>query len=109
MISEEEIVKYMGNFDKEKNILKKYARKGQCFSTSKFICNLTKNQVLFGLDDVHRDGFCFSDGVGYISKELAETAARKLGYTYASAFQIRLAGAKGVLMVKKDMEAPAKI
>ena len=86
IISEEEIVKYMGNFDKEKNILKKYARKGQCFSTSKFICNMTKNQVLFGLEDVHRGEFCFSDGVGYISKELAETTARKLGYTYASAF-----------------------
>lgn len=43
IISEEEIVRYMGNFDKEKNILKKYARKGQCFSTSKFICNLRKD------------------------------------------------------------------
>ena len=27
----------MGNFDKEKNVLKKYARKGQCFSTSTFV------------------------------------------------------------------------
>ena len=48
--------------------------------------------------DVKRDGFCFSDGVGYISKELSEFVARKMGYTEASAYQIRLAGAKGVLM-----------
>jgi len=47
---------------------------------------------------VHHDGFCFTDGVGYINQETAVEAARKLGYTQASAFQIRIAGAKGVLM-----------
>lgn len=40
-ITESEIERYMGNFDKEKNVLKKYARKGQCFSTSKFIMTLS--------------------------------------------------------------------
>jgi RNA-dependent RNA polymerase len=36
-ISAEEVDRFMGNFDKEKNVLKKYARKGQCFSTSTFV------------------------------------------------------------------------
>jgi RNA-dependent RNA polymerase len=61
----------MGNFDKEKNVLKRYARKGQCFSTSKYISSLTKDQIQLGLPDVHREGFCFSDGVGYISQDAA--------------------------------------
>lgn len=39
-ISEAEITQYMGNFDSEQNVLKKLARKGQCFSTSKLICKL---------------------------------------------------------------------
>jgi hypothetical protein len=41
---------------------------------------------MLGLEDVKRNGFCFSDGVGYISPELAEFAARKMGHTQASAF-----------------------
>ena len=44
-VTESDIERYMGNFDKEKNVLKKYARKGQCFSTSKFILTLSKDQV----------------------------------------------------------------
>ena len=51
-ITEKEIVDYMGNFDKEKNILKKFARKGQCFSTSKHVCTLEKDQVTVGLGDI---------------------------------------------------------
>jgi RNA-dependent RNA polymerase len=97
-IKESQIASFMGNFDKETNVLKKYARKGQCFSTSTYICTLKESQVTLGIKDVKRNGFCFSDGVGYISPDLANVAARKLGYTSASAFQIRLAGAKGVLM-----------
>lgn len=61
------IAKFMGNFDQETNILKKFARKGQCFSTTKYICTLKPEQVEMKVADVKRDGFCFSDGVGYIS------------------------------------------
>jgi hypothetical protein len=39
-----------------------------------------------GLPDVKHDGFCFSDGVGYISSELASFVARKMDLTQASAF-----------------------
>ena len=34
------IILSMGEFDYEKNILKQYARRGQCFSTAKFITEL---------------------------------------------------------------------
>lgn len=94
----------MGQFDHEKNILKKYARKGQCFSTSRYIFTLEPNELMLGeTPDIKRNGFCFTDGVGYISAKTAELVARKMGYTYASAFQIRIAGAKGVLMVRSDL------
>lgn len=86
-VDEEEIVAFMGNFDNEHNILKKFARKGQCFSTSKYITTLVPHQVQIGvLPDIKRDGFCFTDGVGMISKHMAEYVARNMGYTNASAF-----------------------
>ena len=80
-IDASQIAQFMGDFSKEHNILKKHARKGQCFSTSTFVCQLEKEQVLIGLEDVKRNGFCFSDGVGYISTEMATACARKLGHT----------------------------
>ena len=76
----------MGNFDKEKAVLKKYARMGQCFSTSKFICNLSPDQVTSGIDDITRNDFCFTDGVGYISSQLAKKAAHEFKFSKSSAF-----------------------
>ena len=61
----------MGNFDNETNILKKFARKGQCFSTSKFVGTLEPKEVVLNVQDIKRNGYCFTDGVGYISTELA--------------------------------------
>lgn len=109
MISEEQIVSFMGNFEKEKNILKKFARKGQCFSSSKYVCTLKKSEVQLALPDIKRNGFTFTDGVGYISSALASKIARKsFRINHSSAFQIRLAGAKGVLMVNPELDALAE-
>lgn len=57
-----------------------------------------------GLPDIVSNGFTFTDGVGHISEELALIAAKKFNYTNCSAFQIRIAGAKGVLMVKPGLQ-----
>ena len=94
----------MGDFSKEKNILKKFARKGQCFSSSKFVQQLDPSQVTLDLEDIKRNGYTFSDGVGYISVPLADKIARMFGFEHVSAFQIRLAGAKGVMMINKKLE-----
>ena len=51
-VQESSIEHFMGDFSKEANILKKYARRGQCFSTSKRVCELNPDQVLFGLEDI---------------------------------------------------------
>ena len=61
----------MGDFSKENNILKRFARKGQCFSTSRHICEMQPEEVTFGVEDIERNGYTFTDGVGYISPELA--------------------------------------
>jgi hypothetical protein len=39
-IGEKQIIESLGDFSLEKNILKRYARRGQCFSTAKFILTL---------------------------------------------------------------------
>jgi hypothetical protein len=57
-----------------------------------------------GLPDIVSNGFTFTDGVGHISEELAAIAAKKFSYTNCSAFQIRIAGAKGVLMTKPGLQ-----
>lgn len=80
-LREEEIIGRMGNFDAEQNVLKKQARKGQCFSTSTFVCELQPHQVQMGVEDVKRNGFCFTDGVGFISTKLALEVAKKLKMT----------------------------
>lgn len=57
----------MGDFSQEKNILKKYARRGQCFSTAKFIMELKPNELQSGYPDIKRNGYTFTDGCGHIS------------------------------------------
>ena len=56
------------------------------------------------IQDIKRGPFTFTDGVGYISRELADEVALQFGFTSVSAVQIRLAGAKGVLMLKKSLK-----
>ena len=42
----------MGNFSQEKNVLKKFARKGQCFSTSRFVCAMRPDEVVLNVPDI---------------------------------------------------------
>jgi hypothetical protein len=51
-----------------------------------------------------RNGFTFTDGCGYISRELCDMIANKFDFTKCSTFQIRFAGAKGVLMLDPELE-----
>lgn len=70
----------------EKNILKRYARRGQCFSTSTYIKTLDKCEIDFDYPDIKKENFIFTDGCGYISKDLAQMVAKKYGLLYSSAF-----------------------
>lgn len=83
------------------------ARAAQAFSATEVSVLVRRSEIQEERDDVTRNGYTFTDGVGRISPELAEHAwaallkARRFRTRTAlpSAFQIRLCGFKGVLVV----------
>ena len=93
----------MGSFDNETKMLKKYARRGQCFSTTNLVGTLKQTKIKLNYPDIERNGYCFTDGCGYINPLLAIMAANKYNMTNVSAIQIRIGGAKGVCMVKPKL------
>ncbi|KZF20474.1 RdRP-domain-containing protein [Xylona heveae TC161] len=95
---------WMGKFDNIKVIAKYAARIGQCFSTTRAI-NGTRVEIK-ELQDIQRNGYNFTDGVGKISPFLATIVASELELPNPqdppSVFQFRLGGCKGVLAISPD-------
>ena len=102
----EDIRKWMGDFQDIKVVAKYAARLGQCFSTTRAISG--SRVELVEIKDVRNGKFVFTDGVGKISRFLAQMAASEVGVTTIgeppSVFQFRLGGAKGVLTVSNDVK-----
>ena len=99
------LIGYFGKFTHIDNLLKRNARIGQLFTVSKQIYHLIEEEVKLGvLEDIRRNGYCFTDGIGTISLELAILSAKAFRQEYASAFQVRLGGAKGMLMVDSKLQ-----
>lgn len=99
------IRRWMGSFKEIRVVAKHAARLGQCFSTTRAIsgAKVTVKEI----NDIERNGFCFTDGVGKISTFLAQLTASELGINQSiggppSVFQFRLGGCKGVLAVSPD-------
>lgn len=104
-LSAADIRAWMGEFQHIRNIAKYTARLGQCFSTTRAIrgCPAQVKKC----PDIVRASYCFSDGVGKISKFLAAMATEELNIRTPngdspSAFQFRLGGCKGMLAVSSD-------
>uniref|UniRef100_A0AC34EZG6 RNA-dependent RNA polymerase n=1 Tax=Panagrolaimus sp. ES5 TaxID=591445 RepID=A0AC34EZG6_9BILA len=99
------IWKSIGVF-KEEPAAKVAARIGLFFSSSMQCGEIMRGEVLV-IDDIESDTldsagkpYCFSDGCGSISYQVAENFAAQLGLDYVpSAFQIRFCGFKGMLAV----------
>lgn len=96
---------WMGQFSHIRNIAKHSARLGQCFSTTRAISGCSAH--VKKIDDVARNGYTFSDGVGKISKFLAQIAMSELKIKTPdreppSAYQFRLGGCKGMLIISPD-------
>jgi RNA-dependent RNA polymerase len=99
----------MGNFSEIKVVAKYAARLGQCFSTTRAINGLSKPDLI-KIPDVEikvgpKKKYNFTDGVGKISPFLSQMIAAELGIrsNFApSAYQFRLGGAKGILVVWSD-------
>lgn len=101
----ERIRGWMGLFDKIRNVALHASRIGQCFSTTRAISG--SRAMIVEIEDIERNGFCFTDGVGKISMFLAQLAASELGIEQGaigppSVFQFRLGGSKGVLAFSPD-------
>jgi hypothetical protein len=99
----EQIISELGDFSKELNIHKNAARRGQCLSTTSFVKKLNPNMIK-KIDDLERNNYCFTDGIGKISFDLAQECARVFKMEYASAFQIRIGGIKGILAVDPEIK-----
>jgi RNA-dependent RNA polymerase len=89
----------LGRFDHIKTVAKYGARLGQCFSTTRAMQTTVTVRTI---DDIERNGYTFTDGVGKLSLFLAQMAAQDLGLQNAfddppSLYQFRLGGCKGVL------------
>jgi len=103
-LSCDDIRDWMGNFSHIKVVAKYAARLGQCFSTTRAINGLSRPDIV-KIPDVENNIRCFTDGVGKISLFLAQMIAAELGVrssTAPSAFQFRLGGCKGILVVSPD-------
>lgn len=93
---------WMGHFKDIRIIAKHASRLGQCFSTTRAVGSAKAN--IIELDDISRNGYTFTDGVGRISQFLADRIAEEFGIQDSimgspSVFQFRLGGCKGVLAV----------
>ena len=102
----EGIRRWMGYFADIRVVAKHAARLGQCFSTTRAI-NGTKVKIV-EIEDIERGKYNFTDGVGKISKFLAQMTASELGLSMPSGeppsvFQFRLGGCKGVLALSPDI------
>lgn len=98
---------WMGSFNPIRNVAKHAARLGQCFSTTRAVVGAPVNVRM--IDDIVRGKHNFSDGVGKISKFLATMTMDELKIETTngkppSAFQFRLGGCKGLLVVSEDPE-----
>ncbi|RFU77202.1 hypothetical protein TARUN_5033 [Trichoderma arundinaceum] len=100
-ISCDDIRRWMGDVGHIRVVAKYAARLGQCFSTTREMRGLPVPDVR-SIPDIERNGYCFSDGVGMISEFMAQMIIEELTldvYNEPSAFQFRMGGCKGVLVV----------
>ncbi len=96
------IRQWMGNFSHILSVAKLAARYGQCFSTTRLLPCISSPRIV-KISDVEKDGFCFTDGVGKISGPLASLISDDWKICPPpSAFQFRMGGCKGVLVVWPD-------
>ena len=95
----------LGNFEKCKSVCKYASRLGLCFSGTYKSVDISSDQI-FLMEDVERNGYVFSDGVGIISPELFQKVLRTIFVKERqtiSALQVRICGCKGVLTLTPEI------
>ncbi|PGH26670.1 hypothetical protein AJ80_01616 [Polytolypa hystricis UAMH7299] len=96
---------WMGHFNDIRVIAKNAARLGQCFSTTRAVtgCPVQLREIT----DIKHNDYTFSDGVGRISKFLAQMIMTEFKIKTPSGeppsvYQFRLGGCKGILAVSAN-------
>ena len=90
----DKIRQWMGRFDHITVVAKYAARLGQCLSTTRPVPSISVPKIV-KIQDVERNGHCFTDGVGKISPFLAKMVADDWkSFTHPSAIQFRMGGCK---------------
>ncbi|KAK3438165.1 hypothetical protein EUGRSUZ_C02779 [Eucalyptus grandis] len=88
---------WMGKFNC-RNTAKLAFRMGQCLSSTYATVEVPQEEVYHDLPDIDRNGYCFSDGIGTVTPDLAREVAEKLKLELdvPSAYQIHYARYKGM-------------
>lgn len=95
-----EIREWVGDLSPIQSPAKYLKRLSQAFSSTKEAFKLNQSVLVNPVDDVENAGYVFTDGCGEISTSGANCISAILGLPFTpSAFQIRLGGAKGVVVV----------
>lgn len=96
LVGADHIKSWLGDFNNIKNIGKYAVRVGLALSSTTRACTV---EDFIEVNDIERNSHCFTDGVGLITQRCANLVSSALGLNHVpSAFQIRFAGYKGVLV-----------
>jgi RNA-dependent RNA polymerase len=103
----------LGDFSSINIVAKCMARIGQCFSTTRATHSTGKVDTT-PIKDIERNGYCFTDGVGKVSTFVAQMIATELyansgPHDIPSAFQFRMGGYKGILVVDPTLKGNRKV
>lgn len=102
----------LGKFDIINVVAKYAARIGQCFSTTKALGLPIRKVNVQNIPDIERNGFRFTDGVGKMSKFIAQWIAAQFcthpsSEDFPSLIQFRMGGCKGVLAYDPSLKGTA--
>ncbi|KKA27940.1 hypothetical protein TD95_001211 [Thielaviopsis punctulata] len=106
-VTRDDIRAWMGNFEDIRSVAKRAARIGQCFSTTRAVRGVSVPSIK-RIPDIEKGKYCFTDGVGKISRPLASLVMEEMelftapGEPVPAAYQFRMGGCKGVLVVSDD-------
>ena len=100
------LIEGLGDFEHITCPAKCAARIGQAFSDASDTINVERAEIS-EINDISRNGRCFTDGVGTISKPLLKRVWKrffKSRKAYAKILQIRCKGLKGLLVLDPSLE-----
>ncbi|CAF0894236.1 unnamed protein product [Rotaria sordida] len=104
----DEAYKWMGDFENERVVAKHSARIAQCFTSSEATIRVLTEKTEI-IDDIERNGYIFTDGVGTFSSRLRDEICSKMGYRRKfSVMQIRYGGCKGTVSVNPNLDYTEK-